>query len=171
MKNVRNLVLVALFAAIIAILSQIVIPLPSGIPLTLQTFAVALAAYLLGIRRSLIVLGVYIALGAVGAPVFSALRGGIGVLLGITGGYIWGFIPMTALCGWGSHHKALPAIALGIAGMLVCHITGAAQYAVISEMSIWSSFAVASLPYLLKDAVCVLLAWYASVLIKRRITL
>jgi len=171
MKKVKNLVLTALFAAIIAILSQIVIPLPSGIPFTLQTFAIALAAYLLGIRRSLIVLGVYIALGAVGVPVFSAFRGGIGVLLGATGGFIWGFIPMTALCGLGSHHKPLVSISLGIAGMLCCHVAGIAQYAVISETGIWAAFLTASVPYLLKDTVCILLAHWASVLIKRRISL
>ncbi len=85
MKNREKaiqIVLVGVFAAVLAVLSQISIPLPSGIPVTLQTFAVALCGYALGWKRGLLATAVYVALGLVGLPVFSGFSGGVGSVLG-----------------------------------------------------------------------------------------
>ena len=92
MKNSRltQIVFIGLFAALIAVCSQIQIPGP--VPFTLQTFAVFLAAGLLGGKRGSIAVLIYILLGAIGLPVFAGFKGGIGALLGTTGGYILGFI-------------------------------------------------------------------------------
>ena len=79
-KLIRNLVYVALGAALITVCSWISIPMT--IPFTLQTFAVCLIAALLGWRNGLEAVVVYILLGAVGLPVFSGFKGGIGALLG-----------------------------------------------------------------------------------------
>ena len=96
-RRTAALTLSAVFTAVIAVCSQISIPLPVGIPITLQTFAVALCGFTLPLPCALASIGVYIALGAVGAPVFSSFGGGIGVLIGKTGGFIFGFIAMTLL--------------------------------------------------------------------------
>lgn len=81
---------IAVFAVLIAICSWISIP--TVVPFTLQTFAVFLAVTVLGGRRGTLAVMIYILLGAVGLPVFSGFRGGIGVLLNTTGGYIIGFL-------------------------------------------------------------------------------
>lgn len=81
---------IALFAVLIAICSWISIP--TVVPFTLQTFAVFLATAVLGGRRGTQAIVVYVLLGAVGIPVFAGFKGGIGVLLNTTGGYIIGFI-------------------------------------------------------------------------------
>lgn len=94
--------MVGVFAAVLAVLSQISFPLPSGIPVTLQTFAVALCGYALGCKRGTLAVLVYIVLGAVGLPVFANFSGGFGSLVGLAGGYIYGFLPMAALCGLGT---------------------------------------------------------------------
>ena len=96
--SVRDLVLIALFAALMAICSWISIP--TTVPFTLQTFAVFVAAGLLGGKRGTIAVLVYILLGAVGLPVFAGFTGGVGILLGSTGGYIIGFLG-SALVMWG----------------------------------------------------------------------
>ena len=88
---------IGLFAVVIAICSWISIP--TVVPFTLQTFAVFLAVAVLGGKRGTLSVIVYVLLGAVGLPVFSGFKGGIGVLLNTTGGYIIGFI-FSALLMW-----------------------------------------------------------------------
>ena len=90
--SITSMIYIALMAVIITICSWISIPGP--VPFTLQTFAVFTALLLLGTRDGLISIVVYLLLGAVGVPVFSGFSGGIGHLLGPTGGYLIGFIVM-----------------------------------------------------------------------------
>ena len=77
-NKVQKMVMVAVFAAVMAVLSQISIPLPTGVPVTLQTFAVALCGYTLGVSMGGTALAVYLAIGAVGVPVFAGFGGGVG---------------------------------------------------------------------------------------------
>lgn len=91
-------VMIALFAAITAICSWISIPF-GQVPFTLQTFAVFMAVAMLGTKGSLLSVVVYILLGAVGVPVFAGFKGGIGALLGTTGGYIVGFLFLAIIAG------------------------------------------------------------------------
>ena len=93
---VYDITITAVFAAIIAVCSWITIPI-GEVPFTMQTFAVCCAAGLLGAKRGVTATLIYIILGAVGVPVFSGFRGGIGVIMETTGGYIIGFL-LTALC-------------------------------------------------------------------------
>ena len=90
--KVLDLVYISIGAALIAICSWISIP--TAVPFTLQTFAVFFVLLLLGGERGTIATLIYILLGAVGVPVFAGFSGGIGVLLGSTGGYIIGFLFM-----------------------------------------------------------------------------
>ena len=145
-EKITNIVMVGVFAAVLAVLSQISFPLPSGIPVTLQTFAVALCGY--------------IVLGTVGLPVFANFSGGFGSLVGLAGGYIYGFLPMAALCGLGTKmpHRVL-AIVLGVAGLAACHLCGTIQFGIISGNGPWAAFLVASVPYLVKDIVSVAAAY------------
>lgn len=161
--SAQKLVMVGIFAALLAILSQISIPMPSGIPVTLQTFAVALCAYVLGWKLGLLAMAVYLVLGAVGLPVFAGFSGGVGVLLNLTGGYLWGFLFMVVLCGLGAKSQSLfLAISLGCTGLLTCHVCGTVQFALVSRMGILEAFALASLPYLLKDLISVALAFFLA---------
>ncbi len=174
-KTIVSMVEIALFAAVLAVLAQISIPTPWGVPLTLQTFAVALASDTLGWKRGTISVGVYLALGAVGIPVFASFGGGIAKLIGITGGYLWGFLPMAVLCGLGiSIWQKNPClrgrvfcIALHAAGLAACHILGVLQFALVSGSTIASAFLVGSLPYLLKDGVSLVVAFGLALAIRR----
>ena len=82
------LVFVALTAAITSILSQIALPSPTGVPMTLQTFAFALIGYILFSKHAFYSILLYLLLGAVGLPVFANFRGGFMHLAGLTGGLI-----------------------------------------------------------------------------------
>lgn len=160
-----DLVQIALFAAIIAILSQISIPTPFGVPISLQTFAAALCGYFLGAKKGAASLLVWIAIGAVGVPVFTGFRGGFAVLLGLTGGFIYGFIPLVLLCGVELKHKPL-RIALGAAGILACHLCGAVQYALLMGIDLLQSALTVSVPFLIKDMASIAAAYFAAIAIK-----
>ena len=88
---------IGLFVAVMAICSWISIP--ATVPFTLQTFAVFMAVGLLGGKRGTIAVLTYVLLGAIGVPVFAGFSGGIGALLGNSGGYIVGFV-FSALVMW-----------------------------------------------------------------------
>ena len=171
MKNNHKLyaiTLCAIFAAIIALISQIAVPTPLGIPLTFQTFAICLCGFMLGTKNALITVLVYIALGMVGMPVFYGFRGGITAVFGeITGGYIIGFIPLSALCGirkylyWKKNGKLL-SLAAAFSGLIICHICGAAFYASLTGITFTASMALTSLPFLPKDSILLIFAFYIT---------
>ncbi len=160
--KLKNYISAALFTAVISISAQIVIPLPSGIPLTLQTLAVCLCGYLLKPKYSLLSVLVYLLLGLFGAPVFSYFGGGPAVLFGKNGGFLLGFIFIALLCSISRHKKRIARIIFGIIGILFCHIIGIIQFSLVFGMPIISSFVLVSLPTLFKDMVCVVISLLIS---------
>lgn len=156
----KEIVSVGMFAAVLAVLSQLSIPMPSGVPITLQTFAVALTGVVLAWKLGTASMLVYILLGAVGVPVFAGFSGGVQVLVNYTGGFIWGFIVMTLLCGIGVQMKnKIAGILLGIVGLAICHLFGTFQFMFVMKMGFMESFLLASAPYLIKDAISVVLGF------------
>ncbi len=95
--NTRKTVLTALFAALIIVGAYIRFPLPP-VPITLQTLFVISASLLGGTAIGLSSVTIYLLLGAVGLPVFTA-GGGLGILLGPTGGFLFGLLPAALLAG------------------------------------------------------------------------
>lgn len=167
--KVRDLVVCGLFAAIIAAFTLITIPLPNGVPLTLQTLAVMLCGYTLGAVRGTVSTTVYIALGAMGLPIFSGFGAGFAVLAGGTGGFIWGFIPMALLCGLTTDRRFVCKISIGLTGLLVCHLLGALQFAAVTHCEFTKAFALACLPYLPKDIILTVVAAAMSPKLKRAV--
>ena len=124
-NKTRDIIYIGVFATIISICSWISIP--ASVPFTLQTLGVFTAVGLLGGKRGSFSVLVYIRLGMIGVPVFSGFSGGIGVILGTTGGYIAGFL-LSALLMWGMERifgrgKIILAISM-VAGLLVCYAFG-----------------------------------------------
>ena len=117
---------IAVCTAIIAVCSQLVVPMT--IPFTMQTFAVFFALLMLGAVDGLVSIALYILLGAVGAPVFAGFSGGLSRITGPTGGFIVGFF-ITALCFLiGERLRAnsrVVRIASLIAGLALCYCFGA----------------------------------------------
>ena len=103
--STKTIVTVGMFTAVLAVLSILQIPMPTGVPITLQTFAMALCGYVLGWQLGISATLLYIVLGTVGVPIFAGMSAGPGVLFGYTGGFIFGFIFLTLLCGISVHRK------------------------------------------------------------------
>lgn len=159
----KNLALCALFGALTAVCAWLSVPV-FDTPITLQSFAVALALSTLGGKQGCIAIGVYLSMGAVGLPVFSAFRGGLGALLSPTGGYLWGFLAM-GLVFW-LIKRPLPGLILG---MSVCYAIGTAWYAFCytGAEGIWWIAAKCVLPYLLPDGIKIWLAYALSFRLKK----
>ena len=158
--TIKDMAYCAICAALLAISSWICVPVLQ-ISFTMQSFAVFLALGLLGGRRGTISIVIYLLLGIVGFPVFSGFRGGVSVLLGVTGGYIWGFL-LAALLYWavtallGNRFRVrLISMALG---MLVCYVCGTAWYLHLYGGNLWAVFVTCVVPYLLPDGVKIALA-------------
>lgn len=156
-NRILSMVYCSLFAIIIALCSYITIPVV--IPFTLQTLGVFIALELLGGKKGTFSVLLYLLLGAVGASVFSGFRGGIGVLLSNTGGYIIGF-SFLALIYWlitSLLGRRLYARILGMSlGLLVCYAVGAVWFAIaysdIKNMSeMISVLQICILPFIIPD--------------------
>lgn len=168
-SRTRNITYSALFVAIISICSIITIPTPVGVPFTLQTFSIALCGYILNKKYSVASVLTYLIIGCIGLPVFSGFQGGFGILIGKTGGFLIGFMPFVFLCSLASR-KAL-RILLGIIGLLVCHIFGILWFAYITGIDIRESILLVSLPYLIKDILSLLLAYFFETKVRKIVSI
>lgn len=142
------MVLCALFAALTAVCAWLSIPL-GGLALTMQTFAVFLTLRLLGGKWGTASIGLYLALGAVGMPVFSGFQGGIGALLGVTGGYLWGFL-LAGLIYWAL--EKLSCRAGMVLGLAACYLCGTLWFGFwAGTAGIWVALLRCVVPYVLPD--------------------
>ena len=163
-----DLVYIAIGAALIAVCSWISIPMT--VPFTLQTFAVFFVLAALGGERGTIATVVYVVMGAVGIPVFSGFKGGIGVLLGNTGGYIIGFIFMgliymfiTKLLG----EKMIPMMIALVFGLIVCYAFGTAWFMYVyirntGAIGVMTVLSWCVFPFIIPDLVKMALAMVVS---------
>lgn len=118
----RNLALVALFAALIAVLGVIPpVTLASGVPITAQSLGIMLCGTVLGARRGALAVLLFLALVALGLPILSGGRGGLGVFASPTVGFLIGFPIAAFVAGWIVERTTLP---LGIAAALASVIGG-----------------------------------------------
>lgn len=172
-----ELVYIAIFAVLIAICSWISIP--TTVPFTMQTFAVFLTLFLLGGKRGTLAVTVYLLLGAIGAPVFAGFSGGIGILLGSTGGYLIGFLATTLLY-WlviknpGEQH--LLEILVLIAGLLICYAFGTIWFITVyasnvGEIGIYTALSWCVLPYIIPDLFKLGIAFKMAQRLRRHVNL
>lgn len=158
---------IALMSAVLCVLAPMAIPLPvSPVPLSLATFALYLAAALLGQRKGTVSVTVYLLLGMAGLPVFSGFSGGIGKLLGPTGGYIIGYIPCALLVGFlveqgvgkkfsKQWQQMLWNSLAMVVGTLICYTLGTVWFLVIMKgtYTFTQAILICVVPYLAFDVI------------------
>ena len=145
--NVRTMTFAALMAALLVVCGWITIPIPP-VAFTLQTFGVLMALGVLGGKGGTLSVFLYLAMGAVGLPVFSGFQGGAAVLAGPTGGFLWGFL-LGALAYWAAEKLGrLPAMVLC---QLVCYGCGSFWFSRWAGVDLSAAALTAVLPYLIPD--------------------
>lgn len=167
-EHTRDMVRMALFAVIIAVCSWLSIP--AAVPFTMQTFGIFLTVAVLGGKRGTMSVLLYILMGAIGLPVFSGFAGGIGKLLGTTGGYIVGFL-FSAMVMWGMEAllgKKRWVLALSmVVGLLVCYAFGTLWFVLVyaaktGPIGVWTALGWCVFPYILPDVIKMALALLLS---------
>ena len=164
--STKNMVRAALFAGVIALCAWLAVPI-SDIGFTMQTFGVFLALGLLGGKWGTVSIGLYLLLGLVGLPVFSGFRGGPGMLLGVTGGYLWGFL-ISGLTYWAlERFGKLPGM---ICGLIACYACGTLWFLQYSGGG-WALVLLRCVvPYLIPDGIKIFMAWTLSKRLSRHIS-
>lgn len=160
-----DLAYIGLSAALIAVCAWISIPI-GAVPITLQTLGVCLISSLFGAKRGSFALIVYLLLGAIGLPVFSSFKGGIGVLFGATGGYIIGFIFTAIIVGFASDkfgEKLWVLIIAMLLGVAVCYAFGTAWFILVysketAAMTLSKTLSLCVTPFILPDIAKIVLA-------------
>lgn len=155
-SRTRSIAYVGLTMAVLAVSAWVVVPL-GPVPFTLQTFAIVLAVLVLSPKEAVASLAGYLALGAVGLPVFSGMRGGIGVLAGPTGGFLWGFLLGAAAAA--AFHAACARrgaafdFASGALAVGVCYVCGWVQYMAVMGAGPVEALLVSVAPFVVIDAI------------------
>ncbi|MBO4377012.1 MAG: biotin transporter BioY [Lachnospiraceae bacterium] len=191
-KNSKTLRIcyIAIFTAIICVISQLPgIPLPGGVPMTLQTLVIPLAGLILGPLDGFVATLLYILLGIVGLPVFSGFTGGIGIVMGATGGFIVSFPLMALFAGLGdrlgekvgeksgdkSRKKAVYYVSLYaglVLGAVINYVVGTLWFAkiyvgAINSENMAAGFAACVLPFIPTSIIKIVLAGIIGLTIKR----
>jgi biotin transport system substrate-specific component len=162
--STQSLVLIGMFAAVLAVISQISIPLPTGVPITIQVFGVALVGTVLGWKLGGLAVIVYILLGAIGLPIFANFHGGIQCLVGMTGGYILAWPVMAVLSGIRIRYSSRSvsfavSVALAVTGLMIVEIAGGFQWSLLTEeMSFGAIMVYSFVAFVPKDIAITVLA-------------
>jgi biotin transport system substrate-specific component len=157
LAQTHGLVWVSLFAALIAVGSYLHFPL-GPVPISLQVLFVLMAGFILGPKGGSMAVGLYILAGLVGLPVFYGGHGGLGHVLGPTGGYIIGFIPAVFVTGWAGRwiqREPLPwmaGIGITVSAYVFLYAIGLFWLRHILDTSWAKAFAVGMFPFLISDA-------------------
>ncbi len=156
-----DMTLCALFAAVICVLSPISIQI-GPIPVSLGLLGVLLAASVLGPVRGMTSVLVFVLAGACGLPVFSGGRGGFSVLIGPTGGYIWGYLSAAVIAGIRSDRiktdsrngkiiASLLSVVTCITGTVICYFCGTVQYCFVADIGFIAALAACVIPFIPLD--------------------
>ena len=157
-SRAQSIVRIALTIAIMAVSAWISIPI-GPVPFTLQCFAVAFAICVLPAKECLASVGGYLVLDAFGVPVFSSMRGGISILAGVTGGFLWGYF-IGALAGlailaafkkMGKDRTFVACLCACVAYLLCTYFCGTVQFMGVAGASVQAALAACVIPFVAVD--------------------
>jgi biotin transport system substrate-specific component len=167
-----NLVLVGVLAAVLAVIGPFAIPI-GPVPITLATFGIILSGYVLGHKFGTLAVGIYILLGAVGLPIFSGATGGIGKILGPTGGYIIAWLFLAFATGFAV--KKFPGkiylhVAGALIGELVLYLIGTAWFIFVTKYTLDRALAVCVIPFIPGDSIKLALAVIVGAILRKKLS-
>lgn len=167
-----DIALISLMTALTVVSSWIIIPF-GAVPVTFQTFVIFVSASLLGAKKATVSVLVYLLLGAVGLPVFAGFRGGIGALLGATGGYAAGFVFVALIAGLliGRYGRKIHVMCIAFfAGTAVCYAVGTLWYVFVYLKGTGTAGVLVScvLPFVVPDIIKAVAAAFVSKAVAER---
>ena len=157
-SRTRSIALAGLSVALLTVSAWITIPL-GPVPITLQIFVMVLVLLALSPQEAFATLGCYLLMGAVGLPVFSSMRGGLAVLLGPTGGFLWGYalgllaaLAFLRIAGYERNNRPLYADAIAaVIFLALAYLCGWLQLMPTAGLAPEAAFAAGVAPFVLID--------------------
>lgn len=159
-SKVREMVTIALLAAVLCIMAPLSLPI-GPVPVSLTNLALYFFVIIVGARRTSIAFIIYCLLGMAGLPVFSGFSGGLGKLVGPTGGYIIGFLPMVIVMGlYIEKHRRnyVMNIIVMEASTWIPYLLGTAWLAFSAGMTFSEALAAGVIPFIVEDLIKMVLA-------------
>lgn len=170
--NTKTMALIGVMTAVICIMGPLSIQLPvSPVPISLGTLGIYFAAYVLGMKKGTISCGVYLLIGFVGIPVFTAFTSGPAKLLGPTGGYLIGYIFMALICGFAADKTSNVFLCfLGmLSGTAVLYLFGTVWLAHQTGRAFMAALAAGVIPFIPGDLAKIVIAMIAGGQIKKQL--
>lgn len=170
-SNIHSYSIIAFSSAIIAVLAQITIPLPL-IPMTGQSLAIGLIATILPIKLSIMAVTLYILIGALGIPVYANFSGGLGILFGPTGGFLFSFIVAAFFISYylsKCNFTMLHCFIANLVGMLINLTLGSIWLKYYLNIDFRSAFMSGFVAFLLVGIIKAFLASWAGLQIRNRL--
>ena len=158
--SIRDMAFTALFAAVLCAVAPFSVAI-GPIPLSFATLVIYLAAGTLGWKYGVLSVALYIALGAVGLPVFSSFSGGFHKIAGVTGGFIIGYIPLALAAGIFAEFpkKTRLLYTLGmVIGTILLYTCGIAWFILQTGSSLGAALLACVTPFLIGDAIKIIIA-------------
>ncbi len=170
--SLQDLTMIALCTAVIAVMAQISIPMPMGVPMTMQTFAITLAAVILGAKKGAVAALAYLLLGAVGAPVFAGFTGGFQYFVDPTGGFLLSFPLMAFAIGYGAerfHRSKWSYILWLVLGTVINYVIGVLFFCLITKSPVVTGITACVLPFIPTAVIKAVLASVMGFKIRERL--
>ncbi|MGL1890276.1 MAG: biotin transporter BioY [Spirochaetaceae bacterium] len=163
----KDIVLVAASTFLIIIGAYIAVPI-GPVPIVLTNFFIILIGLLFGWKKALLAVLTYLILGAIGLPVFSNGKAGIAHIIGLTGGFLVGFIPLAFLSGIASSKKNIFKVLLVVAGSILVYLMGLpwALYVFREKWDLATALKYTTYPFLIPDLIKIIAALLISNLLK-----
>lgn len=167
-----NIILCGLMAAIMCILAPMSIPMT--VPVTLGTFVVFVMTYIMNYKYCLVSCIIYILLGMVGLPVYSGFTGGLGKIIGPTGGYILGYLCIALISGYINekypNKKGVQVLGM-VLGLSICYAFGTLWFAYQQNISIEEAMVICVFPFVIGDVCKIICAVIVGNILRKRINI
>lgn len=156
----KNIVIMAMFSAILCVAAYLTITLPNGSHLSLLNFAILLIALIFPAHQGFCIVLVWILIGAVGIPVYAGGNAGIGYLFGNYGGYILGLLitPVVVALISGQEYHRIRATFATIFSVIMVDVFGMIQWMLLAHLGIRETFVAGFLAFIVLDLVKAVIA-------------
>ena len=170
-RRIKFMVTAAIMTAVLCVLGPLSLPI-GPVPISLTNLVIYLMLYILDWKRGTAAYLLYLLIGLVGLPVFSGFTGGAAKLVGPTGGYLIGFIPMTILIGLFVDRfaqKRILCIIVMEAATWIAYLLGTAWLAVSAHMTFAAALAAGVIPFIAEDLAKMILAALLGPVLRKRL--
>ncbi|MBQ4284370.1 MAG: biotin transporter BioY [Lachnospira sp.] len=172
-SKTHELVTIALMASVLCIIAPIVINV-GVVPFSFTTFIMYVYLCVFDARKCIVSVLVYVGIGLVGVPVFSGYTAGFGQLVGITGGFIIGYIAMSIVSSMFfkvfKDRRSMTIEGFGVfLGTCVLYVCGVLWYVLVTDNTLVQALMICVLPFILPDVLKMIVAVTVGKMIRKRL--